>query len=118
MLQSAVRTHLALAQFSAMIMLQEPTSSPAVSLSPRSARGEEEEVSQNGYLLSHRGCSLPANASGFDTHRDSISSRFDCRRRRVGQPRTRAAAPGRPTTTTTTTRPSCWRRGRAWVVVA
>jgi hypothetical protein len=26
-----------------------------------------------------RGRSLPANASGFDTHRDSISSRFGCR---------------------------------------
>jgi hypothetical protein len=25
--------------------------------------------------MSRRGCSLPANASGFDTHRDSISSR-------------------------------------------
>jgi hypothetical protein len=35
-------------------------------------------VSQNGYLLSRRVRSLPANASGFDTHRDSISSRFDC----------------------------------------
>eukprot|EP01049_Picozoa_sp_SAG25_P002732 SAG25_NODE_148_length_13769_cov_14.642648_12_plen_88_part_00 len=33
-------------------------------------------VSQNGYLL---GRSLSANASSFDTHRDSISSRFDCR---------------------------------------
>jgi hypothetical protein len=29
-------------------------------------------------LLSRRGRRLPANASGFDTHRDSISSRFDC----------------------------------------
>jgi hypothetical protein len=29
-------------------------------------------------LLSRRGRSLPANASGFDTHRDSISSRFEC----------------------------------------
>jgi hypothetical protein len=28
--------------------------------------------------LSRRGRSLPANASGFDTHRDSITSRFDC----------------------------------------
>jgi hypothetical protein len=36
-------------------------------------------VSQNGYLLSRRGRILPANASGFATHRDSISSRFDCR---------------------------------------
>jgi hypothetical protein len=33
-------------------------------------------VSQNGYLLSRRVRSFPANASGFDTHRDSISSRF------------------------------------------
>jgi hypothetical protein len=31
-------------------------------------------VSQNGYLLSRRGGSLPASASGFDTHRHSISS--------------------------------------------
>jgi GTP cyclohydrolase II len=36
-------------------------------------------VSQNGWLLSHRGRSSPANASGFDAHRDSISSRLDCR---------------------------------------
>ena len=28
--------------------------------------------------MSRRGRSLPANASGFDTHRDTISSRFDC----------------------------------------
>jgi hypothetical protein len=38
------------------------------------------QVSRNGWLLSRRGRSLPANGSGFDTHRDSISSRFDCRR--------------------------------------
>jgi hypothetical protein len=38
-------------------------------------------VSQNGYLSSRRGRSLPANAGGFDTHRDPISSRFDCRTR-------------------------------------
>jgi hypothetical protein len=35
-------------------------------------------VSPNGQLLSRRGRSLPADASGFDTHRDSISSRFEC----------------------------------------
>jgi hypothetical protein len=35
-------------------------------------------VSQNGQLLSRRGRVVPANASGVDTHRDSISSRFDC----------------------------------------
>jgi hypothetical protein len=29
------------------------------------------QVSRNGQLLSRRGRSLPANASGFDTHRDS-----------------------------------------------
>jgi hypothetical protein len=48
---------------------------------PRDAGGaasSRQQVSQNGYLLSRRGRSLPANASGFDTHRDSISSRFDC----------------------------------------
>jgi hypothetical protein len=27
-------------------------------------------------LMSRRGCSLPANASGFDPHRASVSSRF------------------------------------------
>jgi hypothetical protein len=43
-------------------------------------------VSQNGYVLSRRGRSLPANASGFDTHRDSISSRFDCRGGRRSRP--------------------------------
>jgi hypothetical protein len=32
-------------------------------------------VGQNGYLLSRRGRSSPANASAFDTHRDSLSSR-------------------------------------------
>jgi DNA invertase Pin-like site-specific DNA recombinase len=31
-----------------------------------------------------RGCSLPANASGFDPHRASISSRFPDRTRRGG----------------------------------
>jgi hypothetical protein len=36
-------------------------------------------VSPNGWLLNRRGRSLPANVSGVDTHRDSISSRFDCR---------------------------------------
>eukprot|EP01047_Picozoa_sp_COSAG01_P111684 COSAG01_NODE_40450_length_463_cov_1.472527_1_plen_76_part_10 len=37
-------------------------------------------MSQNGWLLSRRGRSLPANASGLDTHRDSIiSGRFDVR---------------------------------------
>jgi hypothetical protein len=35
-------------------------------------------VSQSGSLLGRRGRSLPANASGLDTHRDSISSRLDC----------------------------------------
>jgi hypothetical protein len=38
-----------------------------------------DQVSQNGWLLSRRGRSLPANASDVDTHRDSISSRSDCR---------------------------------------
>jgi hypothetical protein len=40
------------------------------------------QVSQNGYLLSRRGRSLPASASDVDTHRDSISSRFGCRSER------------------------------------
>jgi hypothetical protein len=34
------------------------------------------DVSLNDYLMSRRGCSLPANASGFDPHRASIISRF------------------------------------------
>jgi hypothetical protein len=33
--------------------------------------------------LSRRGRSLPADASGFDTHRDPITSRFDHRRDRL-----------------------------------
>jgi hypothetical protein len=33
-------------------------------------------VSQNGCLMSRRGCSLPANASSVDPHRASITSRF------------------------------------------
>jgi hypothetical protein len=33
-------------------------------------------VGQNGSLLSRRGRSVAANASGLDTHRDSITSRF------------------------------------------
>ena len=37
-----------------------------------------EWVSQNGWLLSRRGRSVAANASGFGTHRASITSRFDC----------------------------------------
>jgi hypothetical protein len=35
------------------------------------------EVSQNGWLLSRRGRSSPANAGGCDAHRDSTTSRFD-----------------------------------------
>jgi hypothetical protein len=35
-----------------------------------------ELVSQNGGLLSRRGCSLPASVSGSDTHRAAITSRF------------------------------------------
>jgi hypothetical protein len=38
-----------------------------------------EEVSPNGELLSRRGRGFPANASGFDPHRASVSGRFDCR---------------------------------------
>ena len=34
-------------------------------------------------LLSRRDGSLPANASGFDTHCDSISSRFGCSGKKV-----------------------------------
>jgi hypothetical protein len=39
----------------------------------------ERPVSPNGELLSRHGRSSPANAGGLDTHRDSISSRLDCR---------------------------------------
>jgi hypothetical protein len=35
-----------------------------------------DKVSQNGYLMGRRGCSLPANVSGFDPHRASMTSRF------------------------------------------
>jgi hypothetical protein len=45
----------------------------------RPSRSTPGRVSQNGCLMSRRGRSLPANASGLDTHRDSITSRFDCR---------------------------------------
>jgi hypothetical protein len=55
-------------------------------------------VSQNGWLLSRRGRSLPANAGGCDTHCASISSRLDTssagrrwrrrRRQRPAPPRT------------------------------
>jgi hypothetical protein len=54
-------------------------------------QGKLYQVSQNGYLLSRRGRSLPANASGFDTHRDLISSRFDCRARTAPPSRAEAA---------------------------
>jgi hypothetical protein len=33
------------------------------------------QVSQHGQLLGRRGCILPANAGGFDTHRDAITCR-------------------------------------------
>eukprot|EP01047_Picozoa_sp_COSAG01_P006046 COSAG01_NODE_215_length_21709_cov_141.101217_23_plen_98_part_00 len=36
----------------------------------------DNQVSHNGQLLSRRGCSSPASASGLDTHRDSISMPF------------------------------------------
>jgi hypothetical protein len=39
------------------------------------------QVRQNGELLSRRGRSLPATTGGLDTHRDSITSRFDFRSR-------------------------------------
>jgi hypothetical protein len=32
-----------------------------------------DQVSQHGQLLGRRGCVSPANASGFDTHRDTIT---------------------------------------------
>jgi hypothetical protein len=38
--------------------------------------------------MSRRGRSSPANAGGFDTHRDSITSRFD----RSSDPRDKAVA--------------------------
>jgi hypothetical protein len=41
-------------------------------------------VSQNGWLLSRRGRSSPASARVFDTHRDSISCRFDCSPAAIG----------------------------------
>eukprot|EP01047_Picozoa_sp_COSAG01_P001654 COSAG01_NODE_38_length_33931_cov_75.163632_31_plen_259_part_00 len=38
----------------------------------------EGQVSQKGSLLRRRGRCFPVNASGVDTHRDSISSRLGC----------------------------------------
>eukprot|EP01047_Picozoa_sp_COSAG01_P041736 COSAG01_NODE_3598_length_5891_cov_36.754662_8_plen_93_part_00 len=38
------------------------------------------KVSQSGELLSRRGRSSSAHASGLDAHRDSISRRVGCRR--------------------------------------
>jgi hypothetical protein len=52
-----------------------------------------ERVSQNSWLLSRRGRTSPANAGSFDTHRDSITSRLDCR---IGDP-TPHPQPPRPT---------------------
>jgi hypothetical protein len=45
----------------------------------RARRNQVRDRYIDGWLLSRRGRSSPANASGFDTHRDSITSRFDCR---------------------------------------
>jgi hypothetical protein len=42
-----------------------------------SPAAHQSQVSQNGWLLSRRGRSLPASAGGLDTHRDSMTSRFD-----------------------------------------
>jgi hypothetical protein len=53
---------------------------PVLSAAPPAARSQllpgeaGAQVSQNGWLLSRRGRSLPASASGFDTHRDSIQA--------------------------------------------
>jgi hypothetical protein len=52
----------------------------------------EGAVSHNGWWLRRRGRSSPANARGLDTHRDSISSRFDCRCGKTASP---PAAPAR-----------------------
>jgi hypothetical protein len=41
------------------------------------------KVSQNGQLLSRRGCSLPANASGFDPHRASTRADVEQGRQKV-----------------------------------
>jgi hypothetical protein len=58
---------------------QEPSWRGGTSTVPSIPFAPTTRVSQNGYLLSRRGCSLPASVSDFDTHRASISSRFDCR---------------------------------------
>jgi hypothetical protein len=42
-------------------------------LSGHHSHGPALQVRQNGVLLGRRGLSLPANASGFDAHRDSIT---------------------------------------------
>jgi hypothetical protein len=65
-----------------------------------SARGEL--VSQNGQWLSRRGPAGPANASGWDTHRDSMASHVEPRARRarvcacVGSPCLRQCLHGAP----------------------
>jgi hypothetical protein len=51
------------------------------------------EVGQDGWLLSRRGRSLAPNASAFATHRNSVSSRFDCR---TSSPRVALAGTRRP----------------------
>jgi hypothetical protein len=75
---------------------------PAQKLS-RPIKEELRQVSQNGQLLGRRGRSLPANASGVDTHRASITSRSDCR-----------APTGAPGCATRWTRASGSWRTRSW----
>ena len=55
-----------------------------------------EQVSQNGWPLSLRGCSSQASVSGFDTHRDSMTSRLDCRTRASRRTRLLSCLPRRP----------------------
>jgi hypothetical protein len=50
-------------------------------------KGVSQKVSQNGQLLSRRGRSLPASASGLDSHRASITRRFDCSGGQAGSAR-------------------------------
>ena len=44
----------------------------------RVGRTGESKRLETAVLLRRRACHVPANASGFDTHRDSITSRCDC----------------------------------------
>jgi hypothetical protein len=68
------------------------------------------KVGHSGWLLSRRGRGSPANASGFDSHRDSLSSRFATENRWGSpDPRTRRSCGGTGRRTPRTVATSSWR---------